>query len=322
MKVALSSQLTQSSQLPTLEERWNNRALSGTERFTAYLDFVRHLGEELSELLRRESRPLARQHLAHDLGFDAVWQEYERITSHTYSEHSFVQEQDSKLFAPILGERFLGFEAWRAACKADLGPVPAVPPTVTADLLNSPSPLHPGRLVKDTHFLTLIPSHLDSRPMSLVELIVACGREPETQKSIVFQESVTLDELRESAVGHVSVPQSRWALVAESDPDASEVSQERLLRGRSTSEQERVLLTSYPEYQLAHPLDLMTAVLLHRVVNGRRVFHDLVQRCEAVEGANGKSCWIGPYHGRLLLIPEKGPEESFSLLGAALKRRI
>lgn len=322
MKVALSSQLRQSSQLPTLEERWNDRALSSTERFTAYLDFIRHLGGELSQVLRRESRPHARQHLAHDLGFEAVWQEYERITSHTYSEHTFVQEQDSKIFATILGERFLGVEAWRTACNADIGIVPAVPHIVTADLLNSPSPLHPGRLVKETHFLTLIPSHLNGNSMSLVELITACGREPETQESILFEESVALDDLRQSAVGHVSVPQSRWALVAESDPEASEVPPERLLRGKGTLEQERVLHTFYPEYQLAHPVDFMTGVLLHRVVNGKRMFHDLIQRCEAVERANGKSCWIGPYHGRLLLFPEKGAEESFLLLGAALTRRI
>lgn len=322
MRDSLSRVAAEETRLPNLRERWNDRTLPSSERYTAYQEFLRHLGSDLARILGREKNPIVRAHLAPEIGYDAVWSEYERITAHTYSEHAFVEEQDRLLFAPILGERLLGCEAWKRASGADLGVVPPVPCGLTVDTLLSPCPLHPGKLVKDTHFLTLVPAQVDRRALTIVELVSRCGYDPHSERQIVWDNDLVVDELRTLAVGHRALPESRWALVAESDPEQSATPPEKLLRGRNSAEQEEAVRTHYPEYQLAHPLEVITTIFLNRIMNGKRLLHDLILRCAGTEGADGRRFCVGPYRGGLIVMPQGSSQDSFFLLGAALKRRL
>jgi hypothetical protein len=73
--------------------------------------------------------------------------------------------------------------------------------------------------------------------------------------------------------------ESYWVLMAKSDPVSGVVPAEKTFKGKSIADMHKVCRRYYPEYTHGRALEMMTGILLNAVVNGERLYREVLALC-------------------------------------------
>lgn len=237
----------------------------------------------------------------------------------TASAEAFSKRIDCVEIRSLLGKNFLGAEAWRTQ-GIDVGAVPIMPLPITESLIESECPLHPGRKIKDTHLLVLVPETVNGEPYTALKLHDLCAVRKGSVEKLINQQYVwyTSWELRGWAV--TPKVKSEWMLIPKSDPDYETVPAAKQFRFKTIAEQEEVLVNHYPEYREAKTIELMTAVLLYDLVNKEQVLPHYL-RCLERNLSGGRVC-VGYFDADGLRIADSDNGYQYSDIGRALVRKL
>ena len=205
-------------------------------------------------------------------------------------------ERPWEVVANELGRNFLGPADWRSGFNVDVGVVPPIPNSLTQALLNSDCPIEPGKQIKDTHILVLIPKMVNGEEYSALKLYELCSTKKGPGNKLVDDRYGSWKEQSWASIKQIV---SEWVLISKRDPDPSNVSTERHFRDKNIAQQDKVHKTYYPEYREVRAVELMTAVLLFDLVmvNQERLLRDCLLRCEEPNASGGRVC-VGTFnHG-------------------------
>ena len=215
-----------------------------------------------------------------------------------------------------------GAQAWRQY----FGEVDAQPclPSDIGDILNSACPFWPGRRVRDTHLLVLIPSTVDGKAFTL-DLLGELVQNPRggghSTKYFLYD-----DEVQQS-FGSVYASSSYWVLLTRDVLPGS--------RSKPYADQQALIATQTAHikrapYAIPNVLEAATAILLHYVRSGERLYEgvgdDLLStatRCIALlEGSSGhpSPVTVGRFCSRGLVFLGGFDDDSES--GASCLRRF
>jgi hypothetical protein len=148
----------------------------------------------------------------------------------------------------------------------DVGSAPDLPSDM-ATILDSPCPFWPDQLVRDTHLLVLIPATVGGVPFTLNQLGELIKRPKNGGHSTQYS---YYSDLVKSRIGAASPPSSYWLLMT----------REILPNSRDkTYDAQKALVAAYVSklglpYEMPHALEAATAILLHHVREGERLFGD------------------------------------------------
>jgi hypothetical protein len=159
-----------------------------------------------------------------------------------------------------------GAEEW----KRYFGKVASAPPLPAniVDILSSPCPFWPGKAIKDTHLLVLIPTAVAGRPFNLNllgELITYPKGGGHATKYECYDEDV------QKALGTQSPAKSYWVLMTR---DVLEGSRRRTYTFQKNQVAHHASHTGLP-YALPGVLEAATAILSHYVRSGERLYQEL-----------------------------------------------
>ena len=118
----------------------------------------------------------------------------------------------------LLGKNYLGAEAWQAQ-GVDVGAAPPLPGAITEALLNAECPLHPGRRIKDTHLLVLVPGTVNGEPYSVLKLSELCETRKGSGDRLIYDGGARATYLKGLDWAKAPQAQSEWVLIPKSDPD-------------------------------------------------------------------------------------------------------
>ena len=248
-------------------EPWLDRTLPAEARLESYRSVIKAEGHDL--LGRVEDKALSDEEfnrLENAPETQRIMRELEWLKTVTPTD--FCEEMDRRhLPRELLGKNFLGAEAWRKQ-GIDAGVEPALPATITEELLNSECPLNPGEKIKDTHLLVLIPKTVNGEPYTALKLDELCGTRKGSGNKLICDASTWATAWKENDWASTAQVQSEWVLIPKSDPDPKKVPADKHFRSKDIAAQQNVHDTHYPEYREVKTVELMTAVLLNDLVNG------------------------------------------------------
>jgi hypothetical protein len=153
--------------------------------------------------------------------------------------------------------------------KQYFGGVGAAPPLPTNinEVLNSSCPFWPGKLVKDTHLLVLVPATVDGRPFTL-NLLGDLVKSPKGGGSKT--EYGCYDDAVKEELGAQSPRSSYWVLMTRDVLPGS--------RGKAYDAQEALVAAHASRlnlpYEMPDALSAATAILLHHARTGERLYTD------------------------------------------------
>ena len=178
--------------------------------------------------------------------------------------------QTSNVPAADLRTRAFGAAEWKQYF-GDVGSAPDLPSDM-ATILNSPCPFWPGKQVKDTHFLVLIPATVGGVPFTLNQLGELVQRPSHGGHSTKYS---YYSDLVKAQIGEQSPPCSYWLLmtcdVLSGSPGKVYAHQKELVAGYASR-------GSVP-YELPSVLEAATAILMHHAREGERLFGDVPWAC-------------------------------------------
>jgi hypothetical protein len=159
----------------------------------------------------------------------------------------------------------LGEAVWRRYF-GEIGPVPDLPSDMAA-VLDSGCSFWPGKKVRDTHLLVLIPATVDNQPFSL-NLLGELIQHPKNGGHKTQYRCYDSDA--QAQLGAASPTASYWLLMTRDVLPES--------RGKTDADQkelvaDRASQTGLP-YELPKALEAATAILTHHVRNGERLYSD------------------------------------------------
>ena len=160
---------------------------------------------------------------------------------------------------PVFGAR-----EW-ARYFGEVGEEPCLPSDVD-EVLESPCPFWPEKMVKDTHLLVLIPSTVSGKAFTLDllgELIQSPRRGGRRTRYFLYDDEV------QRLSGDVYSSSSYWILLTRDVLPGS--------RGKPYTAQQALVAaqasrTGYPLYEIPHVLEVATAILSHYVRTGHRLY--------------------------------------------------
>jgi hypothetical protein len=157
-----------------------------------------------------------------------------------------------------------GSRAWRQYL-GEVGVEPPLPPDID-EILGSPCPFWPGKAVKDTHLLVLIPSTVDGKAFTLdllgelVQNPRVCGH---STRYFLYD-----DEVQQS-LGDAYPCSSYWVLmtreVLPGTRNKPYTAQQALISAQTTR-------VGDPAYEMPHVLEAATAILSYYVFSGHRLY--------------------------------------------------
>jgi hypothetical protein len=216
-----------------------------------------------------------------------------------------------------LGKNFLGPDEWKAQ-GIEVGEPPPIPASITKKLLDSPCPLHPGEKIKDTHLLVLIPKTVNGEPYTALKLDELCATRKGSGDTLMDDNWKSWKKQPWASQQQV---ESEWVLIPKSDPDPEKVSADKHFRSKDIAAQQNVH-ENYPEYREVKTVELMTAVLLHDLVNGdprmRAGWNYL--RCVEPNASGGRVC-VGFFNANGLVVNDGDGGLGSVLIGRALARK-
>ena len=143
----------------------------------------------------------------------------------------------------------------------DIGEAPALPSAIHS-ILTGPCPFWEGRKVYETHLLVLIPARVNGAPFSLNllgELIQTPQGGGHRTEYRIYNSDVA------EQLGAASPASSYWMLMTRDVLAGS--------RDKSYAKQQ-ALVADYADYALPSSLEAATAILLHHVRTGERLYSD------------------------------------------------
>ena len=172
----------------------------------------------------------------------------------------------SRHYRPSALLHSFGAEEWRRY----VGEVEAAPPLPShiVDTLNSVCPFWPDRVVKDTHLLILIPASVNGKPFSL-NLLGELIEHPRGGGYATKYRYYNSD-VREQ-FGAQPPARSYWVLMTR---DVLEGSRNQWYSAQESLVAEHASRTGLP-YELPGALEAATAILLHHVRSGERLYADV-----------------------------------------------
>ena len=173
--------------------------------------------------------------------------------------------EEERLRRQATSEMTFGKEQW-ARYIGNVGEEPPLPTHIDT-ILDSPCPFWPGKKVRHTHLLVLIPATVDGAPFTLNSLgtLIQNPKGEGRKTKYGYYGEVTKRQL-----GDQSPSRSYWVLmtrdVLPDSRDQANSSQKGLVAGHA----ER---TGLP-YEMPHALEAATAILMHYVRTEERLFGD------------------------------------------------
>jgi hypothetical protein len=303
----------QDAVVPSNARPWEDRSLNPEARLAAYKGFVFDRLADIQSALQRSAGDLARQVQIKDSPESQRWvNEGEWLRD--VSAEDFCIEIDCRR---PLGKNFLGVEAWTSQ-GIDVGEAPPIPSSITRELLESECPLHPGEKIKDTHLLVLVPESVNGAPYTALELNELCAARKGSGDKLIC-DADWANTWKSQPWASIPQSQSEWLLIPKRDPDPEQVSAEKHFRSKSIAAQQTVHDTHYSDYREVKAVELMTAVLLHDLVNGERPkFDDL--RCQEENASGGRVC-VGYLLAVGLVVGDDGDHAGYANVGRALARK-
>ena len=300
-------------------EPWLDRTLPAEARLESYRSVIKAEGHDL--LGRVEDKALSDEEfnrLENAPETQRIMRELEWLKTVTPTDFCKEMERREQLPRELLGKNFLGAEAWRKQ-GIDAGVEPALPATITDELLNSACPLHPGEKIKDTHLLVLIPKTVNGEPYTALELDELCATRKGSGDKLIYDGADWATAWKEKDWARSPQVQSEWVLIPKSDPDPKKVPADKHFRSKDIAAQQNVHETHYPEYREVKTLELMTAVLLYDLTNKERLVPDYL-RCEEPNVSGGRVC-VGPFSVSGLGVRGGNDVSGFGSIGRALARK-
>jgi hypothetical protein len=239
----------------------------------------------------------------------------------TSNYEKLLEEMQAPLKA-VLGKNFLGTAEWQESFGVKVGAPPPIPESITQELLNSPCPLHPGELIKDTHILMLIPKTVDGQPYSALKLDELCSTRQGSGERLIYDQQDWANEWKTQPWANLPQAQSEWVLLPKSDPDRHKVPVEKHFRNKKIAAQQDVHKDHYSDYREAKALEVMTMALLNDVVHGEPRILDGYNylRCLEPNASGGRVC-VGGFNANGLWVRVAFDAYDFDVIGRALARK-
>jgi hypothetical protein len=256
-----------------------------TEKYEALAganEAVARATTEKDEALARANEAVARANTARDAAIARANEAREELAARD-------QEiaQRSNALAVALRAVTFGAQEWEKYL-GEVGEAPPLPADID-EILDRPCPFWPDQLVRDTHLLVLIPATVSGVPFTLNQLGELIRRPNNGGHSTKYR---FYGDLVEEQIGEASPPRSYWLLMTRDILPNSRY---------KTYDAQKSLVAAYASklglpYEMPHALEAATAILLHHVREGERLFGDdpwTFTRCQEV--VNGWPVVVGGF---------------------------
>ena len=294
--------------LPAGERPWRDESLSAEQRFESYKELLREQSHGYLAALPKATGSELRQ-IREEVS--ELSKEINRITALTAQE--FVDTQVAK----ELGKNFLGAAQWKEAFGVKVGAVPPIPNSITKALLISDCPIEPGKLIKETHILVLIPKSVDGEPYSALKLDELCSKSKGSGNKLIYDGG---SDLKGQSWASTEQAASEWVLIPKGDPDPAKVATDKHFRSKDIAAQDVVLRDHYKEYREVKTLEVMTMALLYDLTHKERLLPDYV-RCEEANASGGRVC-VGNFAAVGLVVVDDRDGFGDGYIGRALARKL
>ncbi len=221
-----------------------------------------------------------------------------------------------------LGKNFLGPAQWKEAFGVEVGAVPPIPTSITKALLISDCPIEPGKLIKETHILVLIPKRVGVEPYSALKLDELCSttKTKGSGDKLIYDGEDWATAWKEKPYASSLQTASEWVLIPKSDPDRAKVSPDKHFRSKDIAAQDKVHEKYYKEYREVKTLEVMTMALLYDLTHKERLLPDYV-RCKEPNASGGRVC-VGGFNADGLEVFDDYDDFDLDSIGRALARKL
>ena len=305
---AAGSSDLEGANLPAGERPWRDESLSSEQRFESYKELLREQGRDYLAALPKATGSELRQ-IREEVS--ELRNEINRITALTAQE--FVDTQVAK----ELGKNFLGAAQWKEAFGVKVGAVPPIPNSITKALLNSDCPIEPGKKIKETHILVLIPKSVGGEPYSALKLYELCSTKKGSGNKLIYDGG---SDWKGQSWASTEQAASEWVLIPKGDPDPAKVAPDKHFRSKDIAAQDVVLRDHYKEYREVKTLEVMTMALLYDLTHKERLLPDYV-RCEEANASGGRVC-VGSFVANGLRVVGGDGDRDLDRIGRALARKL
>ena len=309
--------------LPAGERPWRDESLSPEKRFESYKKLLREQSHGYLAALSKATGSQVQQ-IKEDVS--ELRNEINRITALTAQGFVDTQPLSLEAVARELGKNFLGAAEWMKGFNVDVGAVPPIPNSITKELLISDCPiskdqvfnLEPGKLIKETHILVLIPKSVGVEPYSALKLDELCSTKKGSGNKLIYD---GYDSWKGQSWASTEQAASEWVLIPKRDPDSAKVSPDKHFRSKDIAAQDDVLRNHYKEYREVKTLEVMTMALLYDLTHKERLLPDYV-RCEEPNASGGRVC-VGRFDADGLEVADYVRDGYGSVrIGRALARKL
>ena len=311
---AAGSSNLEGANLPAGERPWEDESLSAEQRFESYKELLREQGRDYLAALPKATGSELRQ-IKEEVS--ELRNEIKRITALTAQE--FVDTQVAK----ELGKNFLGAAQWKEAFGVKVGAVPPIPNSITKALLNSDCPIEPGKKIKETHILVLIPKSVvlipksvGVQPYSALKLYELCSTKKGSGDKLIYD---GYDSWKGQSWASTEQAASEWVLIPKRDPDSAIVDPDKHFRNKDIAAQDDVHL-HYSDYREGKVLEVMTMALLYDLTHKERLLPDWL-RCEEPNASGGRVC-VGYFNADGWEVGDVFGDIDHDRIGRALARKL
>ena len=295
--------------LPAGERPWEDESLSAEQRFESYKELLREQSHGYLAALPKATGSELRQ-IREEVS--ELSKEINRITALTAQE--FVDTQVAK----ELGKNFLGAAQWKEAFGVKVGAVPPIPNSITKALLNSDCPIEPGKKIKETHILVLIPKSVGGEPYSALKLYELCSTKKGSGNKLIYDGG---SSWKGQSWASTEQAASEWVLIPKGDPDPAKVATDKHFRGKNIAAQDVVLRDHYKEYREVKTLEVMTMALLYDLTHKERLQLPDYLRCKESNASGGRVC-VGCFNAFGLRVGDAYGDYDHDFIGRALARKL
>ena len=294
---------------------WEDTDLSAEARYDSWKSVVKeHLQRVLEAGTRDGVSEEERANLAKDPENQKFLAELKQLQAETPEQFCFRIEGGVQ--RELLGKNFLGAKEWRAQ-GIEVGAQPPIPAWVTQELLESESPLHPGKKILETHALVLVPRTVNGEPYTALKLDELCAKKKGSGDKLIYDGSDWATAWKAQAWAKTPQFQSEWVLIPKSDPDRSQVASDKHFRSKNIAAQQKVHEDNYPQYREARALEVMTMALLYDLTHQERLLSNYYVRCEEPNASGGRVC-VGVFFADGLCVYDGNDVGDFDHIGRAL----
>ncbi len=226
-----------------------------------------------------------------------------KIKDDTHMSTSVFQEIGSGSIDRAVPDMAFGKAQWEKYF-GDVGEEPLLPSNIN-QILNDPCRIWPEKKVYETHILTLIPSHIDGKPLTLDYL----GKLVKSPKGEGKASKFSLDywALKTSKFSSLyfcdnekaQVPKNYWALMAKDVLPG--------LRG-GCYEDQRYFLSEYSGYNVPKMYEVAISIFMEHVRSGKELYNDppTYTRCEEIFEPGGWQMIVGAFSRDGLCVTREG----------------